>query len=190
MDITHEPASTHPAGPAPVGAEPVAAPAAGQAFDLVHVEPGLEAPFALADAAPLQAQAANAAGPSVALAVAAPAAPSPVAPSATPAGAGVLPAATRPQLDALLDAIAQLPLEQPLAEEAILQAQPTTRRAGSKLFQVEGRNLLSGQWEIVRAGQRYDQLQAGVQLANRLGALNEIPSFPSLSPKCKPLPTA
>ena len=86
----------------------------------------------------------------------------------------MLPAATRPQLDALLDAIAQLPLEQPLAGEAILQAQPTTRRAGSKLFQVEGRNLLSGQWEIVRAGQRYDQLQAGVQLANRLGALNEI----------------
>ncbi len=65
-------------------------------------------------------------------------------------------------------------MEQPLAGEAILQAQPTTRRAGSKLFQVEGRNLLSGQWEIVRAGQRYDQLQAGVQLANRLGALNEI----------------
>lgn len=172
VDITQ--ASTHPAAPAPVGADPEAASAAGQAFDLGKVEPGLEAPFALADAAPLQAQAAHAAGPSVAPAVAAPAAPNPAAPSATPAGSGVLPAATRPQLDALLDAIAQLPLEQPLAGEAILQAQPTTRRAGSKLFQVEGRNLLSGQWEIVRAGQRYDQLQAGVQLANRLGALNEI----------------
>ncbi len=62
------------------------------------------------------------------------------------------------------------PWSSPWPERPSWQAQPTTRRAGSKLFQVEGRELLSGQWEIVRAGQRYDQLQAGVQLANRLGA--------------------
>lgn len=80
----------------------------------------------------------------------------------------------RVALDALIDALAVVQLEQPTAGEAILQVQPTTRRAGSKPFQVEGRNASTGQWEPVRAGQRYSQLQAGVQLANRMGPLNEI----------------
>ena len=78
----------------------------------------------------------------------------------------------RVALDALIDALAVVQLEQPTAGEAILQVQPTTRRAGSKPFQVEGRNASTGQWEPVRAGQRYSQLQAGVQLANRMGPLN------------------
>ena len=77
-------------------------------------------------------------------------------------------------LDALVDAIATIKLDQPLAGDAILQVQPTTRRAGSKPFRIEGLNQASSEWESVRAGQRYSQLQAGVQLANRLGALNEI----------------
>ncbi|MFC4622529.1 cell division protein FtsZ [Comamonas nitrativorans] len=96
---------------------------------------------------------------------------------ADPMPAPVLPAAAadkRPALDSLLDAIALLPLESALSGETILQVQPTTRRAGSKPFQVEGRNAATGQWEAVRSGQRYSHLQAGVQLANRLGALNEI----------------
>ncbi len=80
----------------------------------------------------------------------------------------------RGALDALIDAIASLRLDRATAGEIILQVQPTTRRAGSKPFQVEGRNYVSGQWEPVRAGQRYVLLQAGVQLANRLGPLNEI----------------
>ena len=51
---------------------------------------------------------------------------------------------------------------------------PSTRRAGSKPFLLEGLNAESGEWEPVAAGQRYSELQAGVQLANRSGGLNEI----------------
>ncbi|VUZ28999.1 Uncharacterised protein [uncultured Comamonas sp.] len=117
-----------------------------------------------------QADATAASAPSAASATAQ-AEPAPGLPAKAAATAA---ADKRPALDVLLDAIALLPLEQPLAGETILQVQPTTRRAGSKPFQVEGQNATTGQWEAVRSGQRYRQLQAGVQLANRLGALNEI----------------
>ena len=48
------------------------------------------------------------------------------------------------------------------------------RRVGSSPFGVEAPNAASGHWEAPHAGQRYTALQAGVQLANRNGALNEI----------------
>jgi hypothetical protein len=51
---------------------------------------------------------------------------------------------------------------------------PPTRRAGSKPFAIEGRNDSTQEWETPRAGQRYSAFQAGVQLANRSGALNDI----------------
>jgi hypothetical protein len=51
---------------------------------------------------------------------------------------------------------------------------PATRRAGTKPFAVEGLSVDSGQWEPLVAGQRYSAFQAGVQLANRMGALNQI----------------
>jgi hypothetical protein len=56
----------------------------------------------------------------------------------------------------------------------ILSHWPATRRAGTKPFYIEGLNTDSGDWEQPAAGQRYGELQAGVQLANRSGALNEI----------------
>ena len=58
--------------------------------------------------------------------------------------------------------------------DALLAALPATRRVGSKPFAVEAQNEDSGEWEHPVAGQRYTALQAGVQLANRTGALNEI----------------
>ena len=58
--------------------------------------------------------------------------------------------------------------------EAAMAALPPTRRVGSKPFAVEGLNEDSGEWEPPRSGQRYTAFQAGVQLANRNGALNEI----------------
>lgn len=87
-----------------------------------------------------------------------------------------LPAAPerRTALDPLIDVIAPIALEGPVSGDAVLAALPATRRVGSKPFAVEGRNLHGGQWEAAQAGQRYDALQAGVQLANRTGALNEI----------------
>jgi len=85
--------------------------------------------------------------------------------------------ARRLPIDALIDAVAAINLD-PLAEEvtgeAALAALPTTRRAGTKLFSIEGFNSDLQEWETPVAGARYSVFQAGVQLANRSGALNEI----------------
>lgn len=80
----------------------------------------------------------------------------------------------RPGLDALIDALAPIAVDQPVVGELALAALPPTRRAGSKPFAIEGRNEATGEWETPRAGQRYTAFQAGVQLANRNGALNDI----------------
>lgn len=80
----------------------------------------------------------------------------------------------RPSLDALIDVIASIEIEHPISGEAVLTALPTTRRVGSKLFNLEGLNAESGLWEYPRGSQRYSAFQAGVQLANRMGPLNEI----------------
>lgn len=80
----------------------------------------------------------------------------------------------RPSLDALIDVIAPLSLDAPVSGEAVLAALPATRRVGSKPFAVEGISEAGGEWETPRPGQRYTALQAGVQLANRSGALNDI----------------
>jgi len=78
------------------------------------------------------------------------------------------------RLDALIDAIAPLTVESPITGELVLLHLPTTRRAGSKPFLIEGLNAETGEWEPAMPGQRYSDFQAGVQLANRTGALNEI----------------
>ena len=83
----------------------------------------------------------------------------------------------RPAMDALIDVIATLEPENPASVwsgEAVLAALPPTSRVGSKPFAVEGLNVGTGTWEVPAAGARYSALQAGVQLANRMGALSEI----------------
>lgn len=80
----------------------------------------------------------------------------------------------RPSMDALIDVIAPVTLDGPVSGDAALAAMPSTRRAGSKPFAIEGFNEANQRWEIPLAGQRYSTFQAGVQLANRSGALNEI----------------
>jgi hypothetical protein len=77
-------------------------------------------------------------------------------------------------LDALIDVIAPIALESPVSGDAALAALPPTRRAGSKPFLIEGMNVKTSHWEPPMPGQRYSAFQAGVQLANRAGALNEI----------------
>jgi ZipA, C-terminal FtsZ-binding domain len=77
-------------------------------------------------------------------------------------------------MDALIDVIAPIALETHVSGDAALAAMPPTRRAGSKPFSLEGLNESTGQWELPAAGQRYTAFQAGVQLANRTGPLNEI----------------
>lgn len=86
-----------------------------------------------------------------------------------------LPAPERRQsLDALIDALVPIALDAPVSGDAVLAALPPTRRVGSKPFAVEGQHAEGNCWEAPRAGRRYSALQAGVQLANRSGALNDI----------------
>ncbi|MCD6662623.1 MAG: cell division protein FtsZ [Comamonas sp.] len=92
------------------------------------------------------------------------AAPADVAPSQPQRGA----------LDALIDALVPVTADQLVSGDAALAALPATRRVGSKPFAVEGLNEATQQWESPHPGARYRRFQAGVQLANRLGALNEI----------------
>ncbi|MBY0237592.1 MAG: cell division protein FtsZ [Burkholderiaceae bacterium] len=91
-----------------------------------------------------------------------------------------LPVVARPsrkpsaRIDALIDAIATLTLEAPISGEMALSHLPGSRRAGTKPFHIEGLNAESGDWELPMPGQRYGEFQAGVQMANRSGAMNEI----------------
>lgn len=77
-------------------------------------------------------------------------------------------------LDPLIDVIASLQCDQGVSGDAALSAMPPTRRVGSKPFAIEGHNETTNQWERPVQGQSYRIFQAGVQLANRTGALNEI----------------
>lgn len=80
----------------------------------------------------------------------------------------------KPGLDALIDVLAPIAVESPVSGEAAVAALPATRRAGSKPFAIEGLNEATQHWETPHPGERYAAFQAGVQLANRTGALNEI----------------
>lgn len=103
-----------------------------------------------------------------------------LSPRVAPAGDGldapVLPVARRTpaRLDALIDALVTLQLDAPISAELVLAHLPPTRRAGTKPLAVEGLSVDTGDWEAPTPGSRYSELQAGVQLANRNGALNEI----------------
>jgi hypothetical protein len=79
-----------------------------------------------------------------------------------------------PRLDALIDALVPLVLDAPTSAEQVLAHAPASRRAGSKPFYIEGLDTETGEWEPLTPGRRYGELQAGVQLANRGGPLNEI----------------
>jgi hypothetical protein len=116
--------------------------------------------------------------------------PDPVAPRVEPtlgAAPAVMPSDAAPglpstaaarristRIDALIDAIATLGLEAPVAGVTVIAHLPASRRAGGKPFFVEGLNTETAEWEAPQPGARYGELQAGVQLANRSGALNEI----------------
>ena len=80
----------------------------------------------------------------------------------------------RAMLDALIDAMSSIEVDHPVSGDAALAALPATRRVGTKAFHVEGCSELTGKWESLALGRRYTAFQAGVQLANRVGALNNI----------------
>jgi hypothetical protein len=78
------------------------------------------------------------------------------------------------RIDALIDAIATVSLDQPMAADAVIAHMPTSRRVGSKPMLIEGLRSDDGVWEPVTPAGRYTELQAAVQMANRSGAINEI----------------
>jgi hypothetical protein len=80
----------------------------------------------------------------------------------------------RPKLDALLDSIATLSPEVPVSGDAVLAVFPSTRRVGSKPILIEVMDEVTQEWIFPQPGGRYTKVQAGVQMANRTGALSEI----------------
>jgi hypothetical protein len=99
------------------------------------------------------------------LAGAAPAASS-VAPPLPPQPAETL-------VDPLIDCLIPLTAEGPLRGERILPALHKLRRVGNKPVHFVGL-AVSGDWEPIVHGGVYTRLQAGVQLATRTTALNEL----------------
>ncbi|WP_066334164.1 cell division protein ZipA C-terminal FtsZ-binding domain-containing protein [Azohydromonas lata] len=149
---------------------PTAAPVASA--ELVDARRGGDAAVAAASAAVGLAPEAVAPGvePAAGGAALAQAAPAPA-----PAVSAPAPVVRRgPRIDALIDVIATLALDARLSGEFIQAHLPTTRRAGTKPFLIEGLNAATAEWEPPAPGQQYRELQAGLQLANRHGALNEI----------------
>jgi hypothetical protein len=78
------------------------------------------------------------------------------------------------RLDASIDAVAPIVLEAAISGDMAQVHLPTARRAGSKAFHIEARNVDTQSWESPAPGHLYREFQAGVQLANRNGALNAI----------------
>ena len=78
------------------------------------------------------------------------------------------------RLDALIDAIVPLTMESAVTGDLAVAHLPASWRAGSKPGYGEGLNVATQVWEQPVHGQSYSEFQAGVQLANRAGALNEI----------------
>ncbi len=80
----------------------------------------------------------------------------------------------RPVLNQQIDCIAMLDMDEPCSGDFALGLMPATRRIGSKTWMVEGLNIATEAWEPVIGGQTYRYFQAGIQLVNRNGALNDV----------------
>lgn len=93
---------------------------------------------------------------------------------ATPLPAGTPPAELAESLvDPLIDCIIPLNFEGALRGDKILPALSKLRRVGNKPIHYVG-FAVSGDWEPIVHGGVYTKLQAGVQMATRTTALNEI----------------
>jgi len=95
----------------------------------------------------------------------------PLVGAATPPAPPAQPAETL--VDPLIDCLIPLNAEGPLRGERILPALQKLRRVGNKPVHFVGL-AVSGDWEPIVHGGVYTKLQAGVQLATRTTALNEL----------------
>lgn len=100
-----------------------------------------------------------------------------VAPSdaETVAPAATTISATPPHIvDRRIDCVVPIRLSGPIAGEKVSPLAQRLRRAGSKPVYIEGKPEGASTWELLQHAQRYEELRAAVQLANRSGALNEL----------------
>lgn len=132
-----------------------------------EVAVGAAASQASADEADAAAAVAPATAPAPATVSAPAPAPAPAAavPDGQPAPAVV---------DPLIDCIVPLHLERKASGDRILPLTGRLRRAGTKPVHIEGLRAEANAWEPVTAGHQYEDLQVGVQLANRGGPLNAL----------------
>jgi hypothetical protein len=74
--------------------------------------------------------------------------------------------------------MASIAIDEPVSGDFALNVLPTTRRVGSKTWLIEGLNTETEHWEKIfpSSGKsyQYSAFQAGIQLVNRHGALNEV----------------
>ena len=77
-------------------------------------------------------------------------------------------------VDRRIDCVVPIKLGGTVAGDKAVPFAQRLRRAGSKPVYIEGKAEGASAWELLQNGQRYDELRAAVQLANRSGALNEL----------------
>lgn len=164
--LRHEPAFEPSVHQQSFDHRPPPAPAARQAQEAEFFSP--------ADPQPLEPAPAPAHKPERAERAVEPAPDQQLRESSAPARAAAPVHERRLALDPLIDAVASLQTEHAVPGEAVLAALPPTRRVGSKSFAIEAFNEATQQWEKPAPSHRYRLFQAGVQLANRTGALNDI----------------
>ncbi|RKP52718.1 cell division protein ZipA C-terminal FtsZ-binding domain-containing protein [Trinickia fusca] len=95
--------------------------------------------------------------------------PPPIAPAAT-----TISAAPPHIVDRRIDCVVPIRLSSPVAGDKALPLAQRLRRAGSKPVYIEGKPEGGSGWELLQNGQRYEELRAAAQLANRNGPLNEL----------------
>ncbi len=92
-----------------------------------------------------------------------------VAPAAT-----TISAAPPHIVDRRIDCVVPIRCGGPISGEKASPLAQRLRRAGSKPVYIEGKPEGGSAWELLQHAQRYEELRAAVQLANRGGALNEL----------------
>jgi hypothetical protein len=99
----------------------------------------------------------------------------PVLPDTVVGDDGVTPAAelATALVDPLIDCLIPLELEAPVRGDKILPVLQTLRHVGNKPIHYIGLHV-NGDWEPITHGGVYTKLQAGVQMASRTTALNEL----------------
>jgi hypothetical protein len=101
-------------------------------------------------------------------------APAAGAPAAVTPAATTISAAPPHIVDRRIDCVVPIRLNGPIAGEKASPLAQRLRRAGSKPVYIEGKPEGGEAWELLQNAQRYEELRAAVQLANRGGALNEL----------------